>query len=298
MKANRDRSSSARCSSIASRMTIRRSAASRSSAARPFNVAWHLQAFGLASALPQPRRSTTRRGARSSPACDSWGMDVSGVQVDSRPSDGCRRGSAPPMASRVTTILADQAYDHIARARAACTVADPDALALPRDARTAGAGVPRRARRRPGSGGPASAARGREPARAVVGAGKRSCAVRPRARPSIKLNEHELAQLADAPGDPIDRGVDDRAVGRGARARGSRTPCSRSATSERLVVTRGERGADRWSFRRSRGTPVESVPARRRRPSSTPSAPAMPSPRSCFWASVSAGSSRLPFSAA
>lgn len=77
----------------------------------PFNVAWHLRGFGE-NPLLISRVGDDPTGRRVLSAMDAWGMDTSGVQVDSTYPAGRVRiewqGSEP-----LYTILPDQAYDHI-----------------------------------------------------------------------------------------------------------------------------------------------------------------------------------------
>jgi fructokinase len=79
----------------------------------PFNVAWHLQGFGLAP-LFVSRVGADELGARMLAAMRDWGMDTRGVQRDpDHPTGRVRvaiRAGEPHF-----DLLADQAYDFIAR---------------------------------------------------------------------------------------------------------------------------------------------------------------------------------------
>lgn len=78
----------------------------------PFNVAWHLQGFGL-EPLFISRIGDDPPGARVLRTMDAWGMDKQGVQLDpvhptGRVAVGIKAGQPS------FTILPDQAYDFIA----------------------------------------------------------------------------------------------------------------------------------------------------------------------------------------
>ncbi len=77
----------------------------------PFNVAWHLQAFGL-EPLFVSGVGDDALGRDVLEAMGAWGMDVSGVQVDGAHATGSVEvrfeGGEP-----VYDILADRAYDHV-----------------------------------------------------------------------------------------------------------------------------------------------------------------------------------------
>lgn len=77
----------------------------------PFNVAWHLQAFGLAPLLIS-RVGDDPRGQRIREAMQAWGMDLSGLQLDDTHPTGV---VAITMQGQQHTfnILPDQAYDHL-----------------------------------------------------------------------------------------------------------------------------------------------------------------------------------------
>jgi fructokinase len=77
----------------------------------PFNVAWHLEAFGLRP-LVVTRVGTDDSGDEVLTAMEAWGMDTSGVQRDGVHSTGRvqvdLKGGEPTF-----DILANQAYDHL-----------------------------------------------------------------------------------------------------------------------------------------------------------------------------------------
>ncbi len=77
----------------------------------PFNVAWHLQAFGAAPLLIS-RVGQDALGERVQGAMADWGMDLTGLQVDGdRPTGRVKVTLAAGQPSY--TIADDQAYDHI-----------------------------------------------------------------------------------------------------------------------------------------------------------------------------------------
>ncbi len=85
--------------------------ASRVLGGAPFNVAWHLEAFGLRP-LMITRLGSDESGDEVLSAMDAWGMDTSGVQRD----DGHPTGKVQVELDHgepTFHILADQAYDHI-----------------------------------------------------------------------------------------------------------------------------------------------------------------------------------------
>jgi fructokinase len=94
----------------------------------PFNVAWHLQAFGF-EPLVVTRIGGDTLGDEVLRAMEGWGMDVTGVQVDAGATTGRVRveldHSAPTF-----EILDDQAYDRLdaTAAMAAATEARPALL--------------------------------------------------------------------------------------------------------------------------------------------------------------------------
>ena len=78
----------------------------------PFNVAWHLQAFGVAPVLIS-RVGQDALGHRVQKAMADWGMDLTGLQVDRERPTG--QGTVTLVAGQPSYTLADdQAYDHIA----------------------------------------------------------------------------------------------------------------------------------------------------------------------------------------
>jgi fructokinase len=90
----------------------------------PFNVAWHLEAFGLRPLV------VTRVGADASAeevidAMDQWGMDTSGVQRDEAYPTGRVRVELKN-GEPTFHILTDQAYDHLDGHHAAESMARED----------------------------------------------------------------------------------------------------------------------------------------------------------------------------
>jgi len=87
----------------------------------PFNVAWHLEAFGLRP-LVVTRVGTDDSGDEVLTAMEAWGMDTSGVQRDDVFSTGRVQvdltGGEPTF-----DILANQAYDHLDRREATQSIA-------------------------------------------------------------------------------------------------------------------------------------------------------------------------------
>ncbi len=82
----------------------------------PFNVSWHLQAFGL-QPLMVTRVGIDPPGDEVLAAMESWGMDTSGVQRDqARPTGTVQVELAD--GDPIFHILPDQAYDQIDRDRA------------------------------------------------------------------------------------------------------------------------------------------------------------------------------------
>jgi fructokinase len=94
----------------------------------PFNVAWHLQAFGLRPLLIS-RVGRDSQGDEVLAAMAEWGMDTSGVQRDPERPTGRVRVELQD-GSPTFHILPDQAYDHIAvgPASAAAASARPGLL--------------------------------------------------------------------------------------------------------------------------------------------------------------------------
>ena len=86
----------------------------------PFNVAWHLQGFGLAPRLIS-RIGTDAQGEGVLSIMQAWGMDTQGVQRDGRHPTGRVQISMQGKA-HTFEILPDQAYDFI-DANAAATAA-------------------------------------------------------------------------------------------------------------------------------------------------------------------------------
>jgi fructokinase len=83
----------------------------------PFNVAWHLQGFGMEPLLLS-RVGDDAEGARVTGAMEHWGMDTSGIQHDPSHPTGRVRISVSPEGQPTFDIMADQAYDHIDAAQA------------------------------------------------------------------------------------------------------------------------------------------------------------------------------------
>lgn len=77
----------------------------------PFNVAWHLQAFGL-KPLFISRVGEDAYGEQVRQAMDDWGMDSSGLQSDPQHPTGVVRIAMSGTEHRFD-ILPEQAYDHI-----------------------------------------------------------------------------------------------------------------------------------------------------------------------------------------
>jgi fructokinase len=87
----------------------------------PFNVAWHLQGFGLAPCLIS-RIGTDAEGEEVLSMMQAWGMDTQGVQRDGRHPTGRVQISMEGKAHSFD-ILPDQAYDFI-DANVAATAAE------------------------------------------------------------------------------------------------------------------------------------------------------------------------------
>lgn len=83
----------------------------------PFNVAWHLQGFGMEPLLIS-RIGEDELGARVAEAMEQWGMDSSGVQWDPDHPTGSVRITVSPEGHPSFDIMPDQAYDHIDAAEA------------------------------------------------------------------------------------------------------------------------------------------------------------------------------------
>jgi fructokinase len=87
----------------------------------PFNVAWHLEAFGLRP-LVVTRVGTDDSGDEVQTAMEAWGMDTSGVQRDEVYSTGCVQVDLKD-GEPTFDILANQAYDHLDRREATQSIA-------------------------------------------------------------------------------------------------------------------------------------------------------------------------------
>jgi len=83
----------------------------------PFNVAWHLEAFGL-QPLVVTRVGADETGDRVIAAMEAWGMDMSGVQRDSLHPTGVVQVDLED-GEPTFHILPEQAYDHVDGERAA-----------------------------------------------------------------------------------------------------------------------------------------------------------------------------------
>jgi fructokinase len=83
----------------------------------PFNVAWHLQAFGL-QPLMITRVGTDESGDKVIASMEAWGMDTSGVQRDSVHPTGVVRVDLED-GEPTFHILPEQAYDYVDGERAA-----------------------------------------------------------------------------------------------------------------------------------------------------------------------------------
>jgi len=77
----------------------------------PFNVAWHLQGFGLHPIFIS-RIGDDKLGKQVTKAMDEWGMDSSGLQIDAHHATGIVKVSIDD-GQPSFDIVADQAYDHI-----------------------------------------------------------------------------------------------------------------------------------------------------------------------------------------
>lgn len=77
----------------------------------PFNVAWHLQGFGL-NPLFISRIGKDRYGEKVIESMDAWGMDRKGIQIDDHHPTGTVRVSLQQGQPQFT-ILPEQAYDFI-----------------------------------------------------------------------------------------------------------------------------------------------------------------------------------------
>jgi fructokinase len=79
----------------------------------PFNVAWHLQGFGM-QPLFISRIGRDARGEHILHTMERWGMDRAGVQVDDRHPTGTVQVTLNEQGQPTFDILPDQAYDFIA----------------------------------------------------------------------------------------------------------------------------------------------------------------------------------------
>lgn len=77
----------------------------------PFNVAWHLQAFGM-SPLLISRIGDDDPGRQILAVMQDWGMDTAGIQVDAQHRTGVVNVTLVGAEPRYE-IVADRAYDHI-----------------------------------------------------------------------------------------------------------------------------------------------------------------------------------------
>ncbi len=91
----------------------------------PFNVAWHLQGFGL-SPLFISRVGDDDEGSEILTTMKEWGMDTSGLQQDSSYPTGQVEIKIDGPGQHSFEILADQAYDHINFDQAKKTVNNHD----------------------------------------------------------------------------------------------------------------------------------------------------------------------------
>ena len=95
----------------------------------PFNVAWHLQGFGL-SPLFVSRIGADRSGDEVLAAMKSWGMRVDGVQRDGTYPTGAVKVALARDGQPSFSILPDQAYDFIDADTAQALVADEPVAVL------------------------------------------------------------------------------------------------------------------------------------------------------------------------
>lgn len=84
---------------------------SRTLGGAPFNVAWHLQGFGLQPVLIS-RVGSDVLGNEALAKIESWGMDLRGVQIDARRQTGAVRVELN-QGQPDFDIVADQAFDYI-----------------------------------------------------------------------------------------------------------------------------------------------------------------------------------------
>ena len=78
----------------------------------PFNVAWHLQGFGVPPLLIS-RVGTDERGRRVLETMEAWGLDTAGVQRDPAYPTGTVRIAMDDRGGHSFEILPDQAYDFV-----------------------------------------------------------------------------------------------------------------------------------------------------------------------------------------
>lgn len=196
----------------------------------PFNVAWHLQGFGLAP-LFLSRIGTDALGERVLAAMESWGMDRGGLQRDDTHPTGTvevRIEEGQPSFD----ICPDQAYDHIDPAALGAALEGADGGLLYHGTLAARAGSARAldALRAPGRGLPAFVdVNLRAPWWDREGARTRLRGAR-----WVKLNDDELALLAGVPRGTLDNAGAVAAAGR---------PEREALGVEVLVITRGDAGA-------------------------------------------------------
>lgn len=89
----------------------------------PFNVAWHLQGFGMEPLLVS-RVGDDEQGAQVTAAMEAWGMETSAIQRDPERPTGSVRISVSPAGQPAFDIVPDQAYDHIDAAEALAVLGD------------------------------------------------------------------------------------------------------------------------------------------------------------------------------
>ena len=91
----------------------------------PFNVAWHLQAFGFRP-LMISRIGCDEAGATIRDSMSRWGFDLEGVQIDRQKPTGAVRVDLDSGGQPSYTILPDQAYDAIEWAPAVAAARSAD----------------------------------------------------------------------------------------------------------------------------------------------------------------------------
>ncbi len=87
----------------------------------PFNVAWHLQGFGLAPLLIS-RVGQDDHGDRVRSSLQAWGLDLRGIQIDSTYPTGAVQVRLGAAGEPSFEILANQAYDFIDPDQALATI--------------------------------------------------------------------------------------------------------------------------------------------------------------------------------